>query len=527
MPEVIIAGAGIAGISAAHALLKQGFDVTLLEADDYLGGSLGAPQHPRTGDYHEHCYHMYLNWYHNFWAFMDEIGVRKAFMPMPIISYIQRNQHGKTYQQFNHGSPWTALRNIFSGPGHPANAFIYDYSLLDLIATTSFREDVLEKTSVHSFLTSRPYNTEEAINASTRVLAEAFACPSFLSSAGSYKSLIKYGLRLSTPSMWLLTGNTSEHLFTPWRTYLDKRAADRGWGRLDIQPLSSVQELSMSPDGHVDRIRVGTMPHSRPASRGATVQPTSSFWVPVRGDLILAIPPTQLAKLMSLEVVERAVSLWDVRRLRSEPMISLDLPFKRRLPNIPIGVTLLLDSYYQLSFLDQSQIWAASDGKTALNLVASDANPLVDFSDKDLIRLLLQELKYFVKFDDADIDQERLYLQTNIGEQLFINEVGSWESRPSATCEIPNLFIAGDFCKTVVDVVTIEGAVVSGLNAAAAVRCRRRVGVPITIIEPQAYPVLPLAAMTLAGAPVAYAAKAISLADSAIRRAYQNVFPNG
>jgi hypothetical protein len=257
------------------------------------------------------------------------------------------------------------------------------------------------------------------------------------------------------------------------------------------------------------------------------VQPTSSFWVPVQGDLILAIPPTRLAKLMSLEVVERAVSLWDVRRLRSEPMISLDLPFKRRLPNMPIGVTLLLDSYYQLSFLDQSQIWANSYGKTALNLVASDANPLVDFSDKDLIRLLLQELKYFVVFDDTDIDWERVYLQTNIGEQLFINEVGSWESRPSATCEIPNLFIAGDFCKTVVDVVTIEGAVVSGLNAAEAVRRRRQSGTPITIIEPQAYPALPLAAMTLAGAPLAYAAKALSLADSAIRRAYQNMFPNG
>jgi hypothetical protein len=326
--------------------------------------------------------------------------------------------------------------------------------------------------------------------------------------------------------MWLLTGNTSEHLFTPWRTYLEKRAADRGWGRLDIQPLRSVQELSISPDGHVDRIRVGMMPHSRPASRDATVQPTGSSWVPVQGDLILAIPPTQLAKLMSLEIVERAVSLWDVRRL-SEPMISLDLPFKRRLPNMPIGVTLLLDSYYQLSFLDQSQIWAASDGKTALNLIASDASPLVDFSDKDLIRLLLQELKCFVEFDDADIDRERVYLQTNIGEQLFINEVGSWESRPSATCEIPNLFIAGDFCKTVVDVVTIEGAVVSGLNAAEAVRRRRQVGAPITIIEPRAYPVLPLAAMTLAGAPLAYAAKAISMADSAIRRAYQDMFPNG
>jgi hypothetical protein len=89
------------------------------------------------------------------------------------------------------------------------------------------------------------------------------------------------------------------------------------------------------------------------------------------------------------------------------------------------------------------------------------------------------------------------------------------------------LFIAGDFCKTSIDVVTIEGAVVSGLNAAEAIRRRHRVGAPIAIAEPEAYPVLPLAAMALAGAPLAYTARAISLADVALRRAYQSVFPNG
>lgn len=527
MPEVIIAGAGLAGISAAHRLMERGFDVTLLEANNYLGGKLGAPQDPHINDFHEHCYHMYLNWYHNFWSFMEEIGVRKDFIPMPVISYIKRDQYGKSYQLFNLGSPWTALRNLFSGLAHPANAFIYDYSLLDLVGMTSFREDVLEKTSVLAFMTSRSYNTEEAISGSTRTLAEAFACPSFLSSARSYKSLIKYGLRLPNPSMWLLRGNTSECIFSPWRSHLEQRAGERGWGRLDIQPLRSVQELSISGDGHIDRIRVGVMPHSLPTSRSATVEPTSSYWLPVQGDLILAIPPTQLAQLMSFEVVERAVSLWDVRRLRCEPMISLDIPFKRKLPDIPIGITVLLDSYYQLSFLDNSQIWSGAEGRTALNLIASDADPLVDFNNDDLIKLMLQELKRFIVFEDADIDRERVHIQTIIGEELFINEVGSWESRPDATCEIPNLFIAGDFCKTVVDVVTVEAAVVSGLNAAEAVRARRRVGAPIAIVEPEAYPVLPLAAMALAGAPLAYAAKAISLADGVLRQAYQSVFPNG
>ena len=41
-PQVIIAGAGVAGLTATHRLLQRGYDVTLIEADDFVGGKLGA-----------------------------------------------------------------------------------------------------------------------------------------------------------------------------------------------------------------------------------------------------------------------------------------------------------------------------------------------------------------------------------------------------------------------------------------------------------------------------------------------------
>src|SRR6266571_3647276 len=107
MPEVIVAGAGLAGMAAAHRLLEQGFDVTLLEANDYLGGKLGAPRDPANGDYHEHCYHMYLNWYHNFWALMEEIGARQHFLPMATFGGLKPGEYGRHYQITDLGSPWT------------------------------------------------------------------------------------------------------------------------------------------------------------------------------------------------------------------------------------------------------------------------------------------------------------------------------------------------------------------------------------------------------------------------------------
>src|SRR5438045_7529173 len=85
MPEVIIVGAGLAGMSAATRLMEQGFDITLYEQSSFLGGKLGAHKHGDKPDVHEHCYHMYLNWYNNFWQLMTEIGAYDKFIPSPVI----------------------------------------------------------------------------------------------------------------------------------------------------------------------------------------------------------------------------------------------------------------------------------------------------------------------------------------------------------------------------------------------------------------------------------------------------------
>jgi protoporphyrinogen oxidase len=525
MPQVTIVGAGLAGMSAATRLMEQGFDITLYEQNDFLGGKLGAHRMDDKPDLHEHCYHMYLNWYNNFWQLMREIGALDKFIPSTVIGYRRPGDKQTRPGLTNAGSVATILTNMFNGVAPPADQFISAYSLLDLIGTQAMSGKTLEQTSVSNFFRSRGYSTEASIIASARTLAEAFASPSYLSSARSYQSLIKYGYRNPTPSLWLLTQNTNDAIFEPWARHLEARATALG-RTFDIQRRTRVEELHLS-HGEVRKLTIGTTPINPTTERGVVVKATNPRKVKVGGDLLLTVPPRALGRLVSPEVAALAPKLENVRLLRLEPMISLDLYFKKKIPGLNNSITVLLDSNYTLSLLDLSQVWSDQAANTVLNVISSNADLIVDYPNEVILDIVLKELQRFLDFTLDDVDKDRCHIQTNVGEELFVNQVGSWDYRPTATCAIPNVFLAGDFCQTFIDVVTIEGAVVSGLVAAEALRCKRGVGALINIVEPESYPAFLPAMLAAALRPAALAAKAVSVADSMMRANFSRIFPNG
>jgi hypothetical protein len=146
----------------------------------------------------------------------------------------------------------------------------------------------------------------------------------------------------------------------------------------------------------------------------------------------------------------------------------------------------------------------------------------------DTIRqLLIEELMHYLPLTRDDIDLARSRVHPNVMEELFTNEVGSWELRPTTTCGIPNLFLAGDYCRNPIDVVTVEGAVVSGLLDAEAIRARAGIGAPVDILHPSITPAWELGCMRLVLKPYAYAAHAVSTTQRWWQHSYREMFPNG
>lgn len=80
--QVAVVGGGLAGVAAASTLARRGFEVTLYEAADHLGGKLGAWTHTFDDGVErpmEHGFHAFFDNYHNLDAFLRELGVREAF----------------------------------------------------------------------------------------------------------------------------------------------------------------------------------------------------------------------------------------------------------------------------------------------------------------------------------------------------------------------------------------------------------------------------------------------------------------
>ena len=74
IPDVIVIGAGVAGLSAATALAEAGARVLVLEARPGLGGRATAFRDPETGERVDNGQHILMGCYDETFAFLRRIG---------------------------------------------------------------------------------------------------------------------------------------------------------------------------------------------------------------------------------------------------------------------------------------------------------------------------------------------------------------------------------------------------------------------------------------------------------------------
>lgn len=488
--RVFVGGGGLAGISAALRLAERGCRVTLLEGSGRLGGKAGS--HRRTLDgrdhYDDHGYHIFPGWYLNLWRLVRELGIEGDFEERPDFLQLRAGRFPQAHRFHDLTSlrPGDVWRNVTCGLMPTGEALLFLYSALDLATQGYEYGNLLDLTTVGGFVRSRPYGTDAVARAYQSLMLIGTACPSYEVSAMTMRTVLRCWARHPKPMLRVLRGDLHRRLITPLQRRLEALGVEIVLGR-------SVEGI-VARDGRVTALRVrdaGDDGAPRELDVGDGEQ------------VVLAIPAERAARLVDDDLHAQAPALAALHGLRTRPMAALHLYFRGRVEGVPREHVNLVDSPYGLTFIDVSQCWEG-DAATALNLVASDITRLATLSPRRAVGVLFGDLRrYLPQLRWDDLDHARTLYQPHLDEPLCVNDAGSWQFRPdvdeagpdSVRGQLRNLFVAGDYCRSRVDLVCMEGAVATGLRAAEALR--REVGLDEPIpIEEVSVPRLWIAALT-------------------------------
>jgi flavin-dependent amine oxidoreductase len=493
-PRITIAGGGLAGLTAGLRLAERGYSVKVYEQKSMLGGNLGS-RRERDGDHLDVYPHMYLDWYHNFWALLDdvtEVNRVQMFEPFSTVKQLSKGEFPKFAALTDMYSPWHTMQNLFSGVGPPADMFLFGYAGIDLLAERLNPTMRLSNVDVNAFMNARPYMTKRTAEAYDSFITRVWAIPSYLAAARDFRHYLQYSLADPKPAYWLPRGSAIRQVIGPLSTALKARG---------VEIVTKVQVTSVSvTDGRVTDIGL----------QDTKFDPRTYMWLGIDGtqrtepveDLVLAVPAAALSTLVrtsggltSHSVVQAAPDIAGIVRLRAQQVPIIHLYFNQKLQGIPPEPVGLFGSSLALAFTDISQTWQGEPGfadRTVLAVSSSDTTGLPGTAPLDDAHAMLVELAEFLSFDPGkqwgdspQIDWVRTRYDTNADAQLFVNETGTDAWRPkAASAHISNIFMAGDFCHSHVGMTTIESAVTTGLQAAQAVVERRGLGTPVEIVKP-------------------------------------------
>jgi uncharacterized protein with NAD-binding domain and iron-sulfur cluster len=214
---------------------------------------------------------------------------------------------------------------------------------------------------------------------------------------------------------------------------------------------------------------------------------------------VSAMPVERVTRLLSRPVLRAAPELESLRHLTVDWMNGIQF-YLRRPVEITHGHLAFLDTPWSLTGLTQGQFWDRDFRSTYGDGTAVDCLS-VDISDwsrpgilfgKPAKRCTKREIRaeVWAQMKAALEDTGRSVLPDDIlhswfldpgirwhpkrsansnDEPLLVNTVDSWRLRPTARTGVGNLLMAGDFCRTHVDLATMEGANESGRQAANAI----------------------------------------------------------
>ena len=429
--DVVVVGAGCAGLSAAAALAEAGVRVLVTEARPVLGGRTFATRDQASGEWVDNGQHVLLGCYHDTLAFLRRIGSQglvsvQSTLRVPIVE-------GK--------DQWSELRCPGLPPPLNLVAGVLGWSAL------SWRERLSVLGLARAFRGSRPVPADQTVR---QWLAAHGQAPRLCDLLWEPLAVAALNQRIDTATATTFV-EVVRRMLGPepddaalvlptaslTRTFIDPAAAFVARCGGDVRPGSTAR-VRFGAGG-----AVGVDVKDEPVHAAAVVSAVP--WHALAG-LCGDAAPAALAP-----AVARATTM------RSSPIVTANLWFDRPVLDEPfVG---LPGRAFQWAF-DRRRVTPGE--ATYVSMVCSGADDVVDLANEAIVARAHGELRRAV----PAVARARLVRGTAVRERRATFSLAAGEpARPATATPVPGLFLAGDWIDTGLPA-TIESAVISGHRAA-------------------------------------------------------------
>jgi 15-cis-phytoene desaturase len=452
--RVVIAGAGLAGLSCAKYLCDAGHTPVVVEARDVLGGKVAAWQ-DEDGDWYETGLHIFFGAYRN---------MRQLFKELDIEDRLQWKSHSMIFNQKE--TPGTYSRFDFPDLPAPLNgvaAILGNNDMLTwpekiafglgLVPAMLRGQAYVEECDQYSWSEwLRLHNIPERVNDEVFLAmskALNFINPEEISSTVVLTALNRFLQEGDGSKMAFLDGNPPERLCEPMVDYIRARGGE-------VHLDSPLREIELNDDGTVKSFRIG----------GIKGQESRTL----EADAYVSAMPVDPFKLLIPEAWKQLPYFQKLDGLNGVPVINIHLWFDRKLTEIDhllFSRSDLLSVYADMSNTCREY---EDPNRSMLELVFAPAKDWIGRSDDDIIAATMEELKRLFPMHFTGNDQATLRKAKVVKTPLSVYKTvpGCQQLRPDQASPIPNFFLAG--CYTMQRyLASMEGAVLSGKQCAAAI----------------------------------------------------------
>ena len=446
-PDVIVVGAGIAGLRAAVQLAGRGARVTVLEAKAVLGGRATAFNDPQTGDRVDNGQHVLLGCYHETFAFLRQLGTedRVRVQPGLDVEFVDGAGHRSRLSLPNLPPPLNFAAGLLDWSALDWRDRLAALRLAGPIRTAQAARRAEDRGQAPTRIAASPSETVDewliangqtariremlweplalaALNQSARVAA----APPF---AAVLAQMLGGGAR--DASLALPTCPLDQLYAEPARRFVEERG---GEVRIGCPARIHLEGGAVS---HVE-------------ARGQRLE---------AGGFVSAVPWYSLVDLFTGDINPIDAVRAAAAGTRPSPIASVNLWLNRRVLRTPF---LGLAGRTMQWVFDKEQMFQQETSH--ITLISSGADDVMALENDELIDLALRELREAV----PEARAARVIRASVIKERRATYSLAPGQpKRPATVTGVKGLVLAGDWIETGLPA-TIEGAAISGRRAAEA-----------------------------------------------------------